>query len=106
MDASDVDRLKRLLWSMPFVFLPIVLFYPVFARLTICPPSWGEPVAKAFTVGFILSEAWAIRKLTRAINWQFDGEFDSVTAGAAGLLVISAAVAGLLLWLLLRTPPA
>jgi hypothetical protein len=99
-------RAKYLRRSLPYALLPIILFFPVLIWLKIYGPSWSAAVAVAYAAGSVLSEAWAIRKLSRSIRWDFDGRFDLITAIAMGLLVISITAAALFLWLLLRTPPA
>ena len=105
METSRAERTESLRSSLAYVLVPIILFYPSVAALTICPPAWGPSVMGTLAVAFIASEGLGLRHLSRSVNWKFDGRFDGFSATAMGLMIVATRVIVICLYILFARPP-
>jgi hypothetical protein len=85
-------RYRALKWGMALAAIPAVLFFPAFAALSICPPSYGPMVMKVLIVVFLFSWSFAIGFLLRARNLN-SGDMAVITAAWMGISVSAVGIA-------------
>jgi len=65
--------LKR---GLALALIPAVIFVPVVAFFSVCPPSFGLMGARIALILFLASDIWAVRKLIPTFNTTNNGKVD------------------------------
>ena len=84
-----VERKHHLWQGFLVASIPVLLFVPAVAFLTVCPPKYGLLGIRTMGAGFLCAEVWAGWKLIRIVERKFDW--------ISGLAILGLLIAALVL---------